>query len=209
MDEINLLVIMTDEMRRDTLGCYENEIVQTPHIDSLAMRGVQFENAYTPSLICVPERASIASGQYFYEHRCWAKAIPYHGQIDSWHHGLRNAGRRSATIGKLHFRGAADDNGFTEEIKPLMSKMERAGCMDFYGNAQTSFMRLVLFKTLVQVKTLIRTMIEPSAVKLLIGWKTAQQIKALLDGVHSYPFYAHIIRLHAHLSSVLYMILNY
>ena len=48
MDEINLLVVMTDEVRRDTLGCYGNEIVQTPHIDSPARRGVQFENAYTP-----------------------------------------------------------------------------------------------------------------------------------------------------------------
>ena len=76
---MNVLVIMTDEMRRDTLACYGNEIVQTPHIDSLAMRGVQFENAYTPSPICVPARSSIAIGQYVYEHRCWANAIPYHG----------------------------------------------------------------------------------------------------------------------------------
>ena len=122
MDEMNVLVIMTDELRRDTLGCYGNEIAQTPHIDALAMRGVQFENAYTPSPICVPARASIATGQYVHQHRCWANAIPYHGQIDSWHHRLRNAGRRSTAIGKLHFRGTADDNGFTEEIKPLHVK---------------------------------------------------------------------------------------
>ena len=48
MNETNVLVIMTDELRRDLLGCYGNEIVQTPHIDSLAICGVQFENAYTP-----------------------------------------------------------------------------------------------------------------------------------------------------------------
>ena len=36
MDNTNVLVIMTDELRRDTLGCYGNEIVQTPHIDALA-----------------------------------------------------------------------------------------------------------------------------------------------------------------------------
>ena len=64
MDETNVLVIMTDELRRDTLGCYGNKIVQTPNIDALANRGVQFENAYTPSPICVPARASIATGQY-------------------------------------------------------------------------------------------------------------------------------------------------
>ena len=59
---MNVLVVMADELRRDTLGCYGNEIVQTPHIYSLAMRGVQFENAYTPSPICVPARASDATG---------------------------------------------------------------------------------------------------------------------------------------------------
>ncbi|MAI59306.1 MAG: hypothetical protein CML56_10115 [Rhodobacteraceae bacterium] len=122
MDEMNVLVIMTDELRRDILGCYGNKLVQTPNIDALVGKGVKFENAYTPSPICVPARASMATGQYVHEHRCWANAIPYHGQIESWHHRLRNAGRRCTAIGKLHFRGTADDNGFTEEIKPLHVK---------------------------------------------------------------------------------------
>ncbi len=118
----NILVIMTDELRRDTLGCYGNPIVQTPNIDQLARRGQKFDAAYTPSPICVPARASVATGQYVHENRCWANAQPYHGQIESWHHQVRDRGRKMASIGKLHFRGADDDNGFREEISPLYVK---------------------------------------------------------------------------------------
>ncbi len=112
-------VIMKDQLRRDTLGCYGNNIVQTPHIDALANFSVQFEKAHTPSPICVPARASIATGQYVHQNRCWDNAIPNHVQIDIWHHRLLNAGWPSTTIGNLHFRGTADDNGFTKEIQPL------------------------------------------------------------------------------------------
>ena len=122
MKASNILVIMTDELRRDTLGCYGNTYVKTPHIDKLAKEGIRFDNAYTPSPICVPARASIATGKYVHEHRCWANAIPYCGEIDSWHHTLRASGHRTTSIGKLHFRSDKDDNGFTEEIKPLHVK---------------------------------------------------------------------------------------
>jgi choline-sulfatase len=46
-------------------------------------------------------------------------AIPYDGSVPSWHHRLRDAGHEVTAIGKLHFRSADDDNGFTEEIMPL------------------------------------------------------------------------------------------
>ena len=98
----NILFIMTDQLRWDYLSCYGHPHLKTPNIDKLATSGVRFDNAYTPSPICVPARASIATGKYVHEHRCWANAIPYSGQIDSWHHTLRAAGYRTTSIGKLH-----------------------------------------------------------------------------------------------------------
>ncbi|MEM1298694.1 MAG: sulfatase-like hydrolase/transferase [Pseudomonadota bacterium] len=115
----NIIVIMTDELRRDCLGCYGAPMVRTPHIDALAARGMRFDAAYTPSPICVPARASIATGRYVHEIGYWSNAQPYHGEPRSWHHGLRDAGREMLSIGKLHFRGTEDDNGFTREINPL------------------------------------------------------------------------------------------
>jgi choline-sulfatase len=119
MSAPNVIVIMTDELRRDALGCYGNKIVQTPHIDALAARGLRYDAAYTPCPICVPARAAIATGSYVHETQCWSNAQPYAGQIPSWHHQMRAAGRDMPSIGKLHFRSTKDDNGFSEEIEPL------------------------------------------------------------------------------------------
>ena len=118
----NVILIMTDELRRDTLGCYGNPIVKTPSIDKLAQTGYRFSNAYTPSPICVPARASIATGLYVHENRCWTNAMPYSGQSRSWHHELRDIGRDVVSIGKLHFKSRGTPNGFSEEIVPVHVK---------------------------------------------------------------------------------------
>lgn len=122
MQPNNVIVIMTDELRRDSLGCYGNPIVQTPNIDALAAAGTRFDNAYTPSPICVPARAAMATGKYVHETGHWGNAQPYHGEPKSWHHTIRDAGRDMPSIGKLHFRSTQDDNGFSAEIKPLHVK---------------------------------------------------------------------------------------
>lgn len=59
----NLLIIMTDQQRFDTLSAAGNTILETPNIDRLATGGVIFENAYTPVPVCAPARTSILTGQ--------------------------------------------------------------------------------------------------------------------------------------------------
>lgn len=115
----NMLFILSDEHNRNVLRCYGDEIVETPNLDALAARGTRFTDAYTNSPICVPARASLATGQYAHTIGCWDNAAPYHGEPQSWHHVLRDAGHEVVSIGKLHFRSADDDNGFSEEILPL------------------------------------------------------------------------------------------
>jgi arylsulfatase len=63
-DRPNILWICTDQQRSDTLGCYGNEWVTTPHIDRLAAEGALFENAFVQSPICSPSRASFLTGRY-------------------------------------------------------------------------------------------------------------------------------------------------
>jgi choline-sulfatase len=114
-----MLFILSDEHNRDVLGCYGDEIVDTPNLDALAARGTRFTDAYTNSPICVPARASLATGQYPHTVGCWDNAAPYDGKPQSWHHVLREAGHEVVSVGKLHFRSTDDDNGFSEEILPL------------------------------------------------------------------------------------------
>lgn len=110
---------MSDEHRRDALGCAGHPIVRTPNIDALAARGVHFQNAYTPSPMCVPTRAAVACGDHVHKIGYWDSATPYEGSRRSWMHQLRNAGVHVTSIGKLHFRSGDDDNGFSEEILPM------------------------------------------------------------------------------------------
>lgn len=117
----NYLFLMSDEHTRNALGCYGNSIVKTPNLDKLAASGTRFTNAYTPSPICAPARASLATGRYLHQHKNWSCAEPYNGTIPSWSHRLLDTGHRCTSIGKLHFRSTEDDNGFDEEILPQHS----------------------------------------------------------------------------------------
>jgi len=115
----NLLIILSDEHNPKLLGCAGNRLVATPHLDALAARGTRFDAAYCNSPVCIPARASIATGRYIHQVGFWDNADPYDGSVTSWHHRLRAAGHRVVSIGKLHFRSSADDNGFSEEIVPM------------------------------------------------------------------------------------------
>ncbi|MFT5658504.1 MAG: choline-sulfatase [Gammaproteobacteria bacterium] len=119
MSALNVLFLFSDEHRRDALGCYGHSLLKTPHLDNLAANGTRFTNAYTASPICVPARASLASGEYVHKTRCWSNAQAYAGEPKSWGHQLQSQGHRVDSIGKLHYRGKEYDNGFDEEILPL------------------------------------------------------------------------------------------
>ena len=119
MQPRNMLFIMSDEHSRRVLGCYGHDMIRTPNLDRLAARGVRFTDAYCNSPICVPSRASFATGRYVHQIRFWDNAFPYDGGVPSWGHRLIAAGHRSVSIGKLHYRSIEDDNGFDEEVMPL------------------------------------------------------------------------------------------
>ncbi len=119
MEPQNLVIIMSDEHNPKLLGCAGHPLVRTPNLDRLAARGTRFTASYCNSPVCIPARASFATGQYIHRSGFWDNADPYDGSVPSWHHRLRAAGHRVVSIGKLHFRSTEDDNGFSEEIVPM------------------------------------------------------------------------------------------
>ena len=102
----NFLFILSDQHHRLVSGCYGHPLVQTPHLDALAARGTRFQNAYTNCPICVPARASLATGRYVHQIGYWDNGHPYDGTPVSWHQRLRDQGFCCDSIGKLHFKGA-------------------------------------------------------------------------------------------------------
>lgn len=115
----NILVLMSDEHARRVMGAYGNSTVRTPNLDGLAAASTVFDAAYTPSPICVPARAALATGRDIHEIGCWDNAHPYEGTPVSWAHALRGAGFSVESIGKLHYRDAAQDTGFSRQTLPM------------------------------------------------------------------------------------------
>lgn len=118
-EPMNLLYILSDEHNKEMLGCYNHPVVKTPNLDKLAEEGVRFTNAYCNSPVCVPSRASLATGRYVHETGNWDNAKPYIGEHPSWGHRLVDQGHKVTTIGKLHYREPNDDVGFPDQRIPL------------------------------------------------------------------------------------------
>jgi iduronate 2-sulfatase len=66
----NILFIAVDDLK-PLLGCYGDSLAQTPHIDSLAAKGVCFTRSYCQQAICAPSRASLLSSRYPDQTRVW------------------------------------------------------------------------------------------------------------------------------------------
>ena len=115
----NLLVILSDEHQARAMGCAGHPFVKTPHLDRLAAQGTRFTKAYTPSPICVPARASLATGRPVHQTRCWDNAMPYTGETPGWGHALQAHGVPVTSIGKLHYRNDTDPTGFDRQHLPM------------------------------------------------------------------------------------------
>lgn len=115
----NVLFIMSDEHQQKAAGCYGHSFVKTPTIDALAASGTRFTNAYTDSPICVPARASFATGRPVHDIGNWDNAHPYDGRVEGWGHALQKHGIHCMSIGKLHYRNETDPTGFVEQVVPL------------------------------------------------------------------------------------------
>lgn len=115
----NVLVIMSDEHQRRSLGCAGHELVSTPNLDALAAGGTRFTNCWTPSPICVPARASFATGRWVHDVGAWDSVQAYAGEPEGWTHAMRAAGNDVVSFGKLHHRSGADDDGFSERHLPM------------------------------------------------------------------------------------------
>ena len=111
----NILLIVSDQHNKRMTGHGGHPLAKTPALDALADRGTIFDNAYCASPICVPSRASMATGRYVHDLGTWDNAAPYTGSVRSWGHALIDAGYRVTTVGKLHYRDSADDTGFPDQ----------------------------------------------------------------------------------------------
>jgi arylsulfatase A-like enzyme len=102
-DRPNILLLMCDQLRQDTLGCYGNPIVHTPHIDALAEQGVRFGNMFAAYPVCAPNRASLVTGRYPSVHRLRTNGQRLPEDELTLMQILRDQGYATYGTGKMHF----------------------------------------------------------------------------------------------------------
>jgi arylsulfatase A-like enzyme len=111
----NIILITTDQQRADSLGCYGNPVVRTPHIDQLADQGMRMERAYTNHPVCMPSRATLMTGRYPRSHGVTTNGIPLPREERTLAHRLADVGYRTALLGKCHLEPTHGGEGiFTE-----------------------------------------------------------------------------------------------
>ena len=98
----NVLWIMCDQLRWDYLSCYGHPHLHTPHIDSLAARGVRFTRAYVQSPVCGPSRMSFYTGRYMRSHGANWNRFPLRVGEPTLGDHLAELGVRNVLVGKTH-----------------------------------------------------------------------------------------------------------
>jgi arylsulfatase A-like enzyme len=103
----NIIWIMADDLGYGDLGCYGQQVIQTPHIDRMAREGMRFTQFYAGATVCAPSRSVLMTGQHHGHTRVRGNA----GQSNPIAQALRpddvtvarvlhDAGYRTALIGK-------------------------------------------------------------------------------------------------------------
>jgi len=127
----NAVVILVDDLGWRDLACMGSPVYETPHIDALAESGTLFTNAYAPSSICSPSRASLLTGSQPSRHGVYT-VVKNRGEKSQWKvipkknrqfldedyptigTELTQAGIANGVVGKWHIAVSSPSNGFEE-----------------------------------------------------------------------------------------------
>ena len=151
----NLLFLMPDQLRPDFLSCYGADFIETPHIDSLAARGIRFDRAYSTHPICVPARASLLTGlnairNGVTDNGQWLRPDLHACGIHTWPELLNQQGYYTAAIGKMHFypwdivhgfqyRVASEDKRWIRVRDDYQEFLHSRGLRKLHGNEQAGY----------------------------------------------------------------------
>ena len=107
----NIVLIMTDQQRFDTIRASGFDHMETPVLDRLVERGTNFMNLYVPAPSCSPSRAALFSGTYPHTNGVFRNDEPW---VWTWVTLLNRAGYRCVNVGKMHTMPVEGAFGFHE-----------------------------------------------------------------------------------------------
>jgi arylsulfatase A-like enzyme len=113
MNKPNIVLITADQMRSDCMGIAGHPVIETPHMDTMAGKGVMFTNAYSATPTCIPARAALLTGltQKTHGRVGYQDRVPWnydHYLADE----LSKAGYHTQCVGKMHVHPSRSLCGF-------------------------------------------------------------------------------------------------
>lgn len=121
---MNVILVISDTLRRDHLPCYGNQVVQAPNVEAFAQKALVFDNCYAASFPTVPTRADLMTGRYTFTYLPWG---PLPGDEVTLAQCLKRAGYLTVGIADTPFlvrNGYGYDRGFDDF---LMIRGQRTG----------------------------------------------------------------------------------
>lgn len=107
----NIIFIITDQQRFDTINAAGFDFVDTPNLDRLMKEGVSFNQCHITAASCAPARASLFTGHYPHTTGILKNA-------DTWKRGwienLRSSGYQTCNVGKMHTWPMQTEMGFDQ-----------------------------------------------------------------------------------------------
>ena len=99
----SFVCFVADQCRYDLLGCAGHPARPTPNIDRMAEEGVRFDRCYSVHPLCMPTRATWATGQTPRSHGVRCNGVPLRRDVPTMTEALRQSGYQTHSIGKLHY----------------------------------------------------------------------------------------------------------
>ncbi len=116
----NVLLIVSDDQRPDTVHALGNPVIRTPHLDRLVREGTAFLRAVSPNPICTPARAEILTGCCGFRSGVTDFGRRIRSDVAEWPEVFRRAGYHTWYVGKWHTNGRPSQHGY-EEVDGLFS----------------------------------------------------------------------------------------
>ncbi|HID23384.1 MAG TPA: DUF4976 domain-containing protein [Planctomycetaceae bacterium] len=110
----NILLIVSDDQRPDTVHALGNPIIRTPHLDRLVRNGTVFTRAVSPNPICTPARAEIMTGCCGFRNGVTGFGGRIRADVALWASTFRQAGYHTWYVGKWHNDGRPSRRGYEE-----------------------------------------------------------------------------------------------
>jgi len=107
----NIVFIITDQQRYDTIAAMGFDHMITPNLDRLVKQGTSFENMYITAPSCAPSRASLFSGVYPHTNGVFRNDEPWNY---CWVKDLAEGGYHTVNVGKMHTMPVEGAFGFHE-----------------------------------------------------------------------------------------------